>query len=107
MIIEKTIQFEVASTDLDDVYTWHQASEQGKDGWRLPSKEELNLMYEQRETIGGFASAWYWSSSETSTTNAWIQNFTNGNQSNYYKNLYGYRVRLVRDKCDIPQEATE
>jgi len=55
--------------------------------WFLPSKDELNLMYEQKEiirdiSIGGF----YWSSSEDSQYNAWFQMFQTGHQLNYPKN---------------------
>ena len=103
MIVRKTIEFEVAEKDLGGTYTWDEASEQGKDGWRLPTKDELNVMYEQRETIGGFASAWYWSSSEPNTYHAWEQNFTNGYQG-YADEYYYNRVRLVRDTCNIPPE---
>ncbi|MEX0811785.1 MAG: DUF1566 domain-containing protein [Chitinophagales bacterium] len=72
--------------------------------WYLPSKEELNLMYQNRVTIGatatansgsGFASAYYWSSTEYNTNNAWIQIFYNGNQG-YYTKHNTIRVRAVR-----------
>lgn len=38
-------------------------------GWYLPNKEELNLLYQAKvnETVGGFASDDYWSSSEFSS----------------------------------------
>ena len=46
--------------------------------------------------VGGFASAYYWSSTENNNNNAWIQNFDNGNQNNNNKNNTNY-VRAVRD----------
>lgn len=72
--------------------------------WYLPSKEELNLMYENKATIdakaidnegSGFASNYYWSSTEYSNTNAWFQYFYDGNQNSYYK-YYTTYVRAVR-----------
>ncbi len=34
--------------------------------WFLPSKDELDLLFQQKSVVGGFASAHYWSSSEDS-----------------------------------------
>ncbi|MBC8475695.1 MAG: DUF1566 domain-containing protein [Bacteroidetes bacterium] len=65
------------------------------DGWRLPTKEELNLLYENKEKIGGFANNNYWSSTEFVFSNAWDQNFNNGNQNYYGKGTSTY-VRAVR-----------
>ncbi len=72
--------------------------------WYLPSKQELNLMYQNKATIdstatsnggSGFASAYYWSSSEYSNYFAWVQYFLHGYQlnTNKYNTL---RVRAVR-----------
>jgi len=65
-------------------------------GWRLPTKDELNLMYINRVAIGGFTNNIYWSSTEYDNDNAWLQYFANGNQFNHYKFFTGY-VRAVRD----------
>ena len=59
------------------------------------AKEELNLMYLNRGAIGGFAAAYYWSSSEYNNYIAWNQFFYYGNQYNYNKD-YTYYVRAVR-----------
>jgi hypothetical protein len=83
-----------------------QVTEGGKTygDWYLPSKEELNLMYQNKTTInataianGGssFASTSYWSSSEYSSHHAWVQYF-HGLQSWSIKSDYGARVRAVR-----------
>ena len=64
-------------------------------GWRLPTKDELNMLYENKEEIGGFAGSNYWSSTEYGNTNAWRQYFYSGNQSTNYK-LYASYVRAVR-----------
>ena len=67
------------------------------DGWRLPTKDELNVLYENKDEIGGFANFFYWSSTEFGYGNAWRQHFGTGSQSTGYKenNLYG-GVRSVR-----------
>jgi len=64
------------------------------DGY-LPSKDELNVLYQQKAVVGDFAYGYYWSSSEYDITNARCQNFNDGYQNLCYK--YGpYRVRVVR-----------
>lgn len=97
MIVEKTIRFEVTEKDLEGTYTWDEAKDQEKDGWKLPNKEELNLMYEQRETIGGFSSSWYWSSSDFFLNSAWAQDFTAGDKLYGGKGFFSGRVRFIRD----------
>jgi hypothetical protein len=45
-------------------------------GWYLPTKDELNLLYAQKDVVGGFShAAFYWSSSQFSASDAWGQNF--------------------------------
>ncbi len=61
----------------------------GYDDWFLPSRDELNLMYENlyRNGVGNFnKSLWneYWSSSETNSYKAWYQYFSHGR---YYSDL--------------------
>ena len=63
--------------------------------WYLPSKYELNLLYLQNAVVGGFASSYYWSSTEGSSNYAWYQYFANGNQVNHGKSNTFY-VRAVR-----------
>ena len=51
--------------------------------WYLPSKYELNLLYAQRTIVGGFSSAFYWSSTSEGGIDGiggWRQNFTDGTQ---------------------------
>jgi antitoxin component YwqK of YwqJK toxin-antitoxin module len=67
----------------------------GFSDWRLPTKEELNMMYLQKSTIGGFANYYYWSSTEVGNGNAWRQGFGNGQQ--YGASNGAGRVRAVRD----------
>jgi uncharacterized repeat protein (TIGR02543 family) len=67
------------------------------DDWFLPSKDELNEMYQNWDTNkqGDFYGDSYWSSSEGSADDAWSQYFSSGNQYSYSRN-YGERVRAVR-----------
>ena len=67
------------------------------DDWFLPSKDELNLMYENlyKKGLGSFASNYYWSSSEDSSYYAWRQSFGNGSQYDYNRGS-NYSVRPVR-----------
>ncbi len=67
----------------------------GYSDWYLPSRDELNKLYINRTAIGGFAAAYYWSSSEDSYDSAWFQVFVNGSQGNYGK-FNSYYVRAVR-----------
>ena len=92
-----TLHFEVYPTDLGQM-TWNEAKEACVnlgDGWRLPTKDELNLIYENKDVVGGFANSAYWSSTEYGSYTAWYHDFRNGNQPNYYKN-FTYCVRAVR-----------
>ena len=63
--------------------------------WFLPSKDELDLLYQQKAVVGGFASTYYWSSSEYNSNSAWTQHFFNGNQVTLAK-VNSFRVRAVR-----------
>ena len=63
--------------------------------WRLPTKRELNLVYNQKSFIGGFANSYYWSSTEHDYYYAWTQYFSNGFQ-NYNDKANASLVRAVR-----------
>ena len=81
-----------------EIMSWHEAKIACKKlgtGWRLPTKDELYMLYKNREEIGGFADNFYWSSTENGASYAWLQNFFYGNQTNSNKYNYNY-VRAVR-----------
>ena len=77
----------------------------GYSDWFLPSKDELNKMYENMATInstaganGGsnFSSTHYWSSTENLPSTAWLQTFENGGQVDGLKEYDGGPVRAIR-----------
>jgi len=77
---------------------WYEAVEVCKKlgpGWRLPTKDELNMLYKNKEEIGGFARYNYWSSTEDAHNNAWSQVFNDGNQF-YASKTNTLYVRAVR-----------
>lgn len=92
------MSFEVYPTDLGKM-NWDEAKKTCADlgdGWRLPTRLELLLMYNNQDELGGFASYNYWSSTEDNDYYAWLQDFDNGKQ--YFNNkYYKYNVRAVRD----------
>lgn len=69
----------------------------GYDDWFLPSKDELDLIYDhlKSKNLGGFSNTVYWSSSELNSDSAWYRNFENGNQGATDRN-FNYLVRPVR-----------
>jgi hypothetical protein len=76
----------------------------GYNDWFLPSKDELNAMYQNKAIIettaianGGtaFIVDFYWSSSESNFDKAWEQYFPNGNQFPDFKD-YNDAIRAVR-----------
>jgi hypothetical protein len=82
----------------------------GYTDWFLPSKAELDLMYHELAdtdnndtnsgvgddgNLGGFASDYYWSSSQGNSSGAWGQHFDGGDQFDNDKRS-AYRVRAVR-----------
>jgi len=76
----------------------------GYTNWFLPSKDELNKMYQNKSTINttalansgsSFSFDWYWSSSEGDSNYAWGQSFNSGTQANDGKDFTN-TVRAVR-----------
>jgi len=97
--LHQELGFEVYPQDLEGFYIWDEAVkvvEALGEGWRLPTKDELNQMYKNRVAIGGFGAYVYWSSSEYNADFAWNQYFYTGHQYFNYK-INSYKARPVRD----------
>jgi hypothetical protein len=88
----------VAQNDFPHRRYWKDAivtcAELGK-GWRLPTKDELNMLYQNKDKIGGFARTIYCSSTQFDASHVWYQSFNNGNQIRNRKTL-AYYVRAVK-----------
>ena len=90
---------EVAQRDFPNRMEWNAAVKACSDlgnGWRLPTRDELNLLYVNREKIGYFANNDYWSSTEVDADNAWRQYFNGGFQATLFKVRGFANVRAVR-----------
>jgi hypothetical protein len=96
-------------SDAPLTYTFNEAMEfaakldaHGHRDWRVPTKGELDALFNNRAAIGGFETrgsnpgGWYWSSSQLNLYGgAWAQRFSDGNRFNYSK--YGDSfLRCVR-----------
>ena len=69
--------------------------------WRVPTRDELNVLYQNRAAIGGFEESgsylggWHWSSSQFSNLFAWGQRFSDGGR-NYDVKDGSSSLRCVR-----------
>ncbi len=67
--------------------------------WRLPTKEELLLIYQllfKNKGVKSFASKNYWSSSKNNEDVAWVFDFYTGDAYDDYNKYNAYFVRAVR-----------
>jgi hypothetical protein len=97
----------VAQNDISGICNWSAANQKcldysitvnGKiyDDWRLPTIDDLNLLFINEKIIGGFyVTQYYWSSNEDGSTNAWTRSFLSGGQYSKTKEYLGY-IRPVR-----------
>ena len=98
--VEGTRAYEVTANL--GAYKWEEAKKVAKDyrggydDWYLPTKSELNLVYQNLKKTGKIQDdTWHWSSSEYDNDSAWSQSFSDGSQGNGH---YGgkYRSNSVR-----------
>jgi hypothetical protein len=71
------------------------ASEKCYGDWYLPSKVELNLLWNEQGVVGGFAPIEYWSSTENVAGSAWFQNFYSSGENTAPK-TDTFKVRAIR-----------
>ena len=66
--------------------------------WWLPSKDELNLIYQNQKdaVLASCTTKWHWSSSESGDDLAWSKIFGNGGWYFNLKDYTTYSVRAVR-----------
>ena len=97
VVIKETLNFLVHPTELGEM-NWEEAKKACAllgEGWRLPNRVELLLMYQNKHLIGGYTNNCYWSSTEYGTNLAGTQNFYNGDTYYFNKSSYG-AVRAVK-----------
>lgn len=102
---KKIGKLEIAQFDFNKVMNYkdaRSACEQLGNGWRLPTQDELNLMYKNKNIIGGFIKVeWiesYWSSTKSLERNEdyWIKEFKGG-WGGYDNMAITIKVRAVRN----------
>ena len=93
----------MSAEDLGDG-TWSDAielcsnySQDAFDDWRLPTIEELRLVYSNKSYADNFPQYWYWSSTEDpeNSDQSYFLDFSNGNEMNLSKDFVKY-VRAIR-----------
>lgn len=67
----------------------------GYTDWVLPSKNELNELFKHHWVINYQNDSYYWSSTEYSKNEAWVQHLVDGNQTPYSKEIR-WAVRAIR-----------
>ena len=80
------------------------------DGWRLPTIDELKILYKNRESIGNFKWDSYWSSTKGNVVIAWRLNFGDGmvyDRDNTDNTACVRAVRTVTDNSAFSKTNTE
>lgn len=101
-------RFYVAAQHAPLLMSWRDAQQyaeasdaHGHKDWRLPTRDELDVLFNNRAIIGGFdtsgsfPASHYWSSTEYVGDFAWFQRFSDGYQRSYVKDNV-LSVRCVR-----------
>lgn len=94
----KDCGLEVRTADEPVSLNWYDAKAKGEsfgEGWRMPTKPELDCLYKNKEKIGGFNRDYYWSSERVGDWNVWVQSFSNGRQFGY-SGSNSAKLRVVR-----------
>lgn len=75
---------------------------EGFTDWRLPTIDELYILYNNKDTIGNFTTSLYWSSESYNSFNHWIIGFSSGSKSYDWDadSNYGRCVRTLSKSTD-------
>ena len=101
----KVGNFIIAEFDFSEKLNWKDANSACMglgSGWRLPSKNELDLIYRSKNRLNSeFKSEFYWSATPTSkdfVPDYWVQDFRTGDQINYkYSSwIQEWNVRAIK-----------
>lgn len=98
-VTKKIDDLEIAQYDFPQGLEWPQAKsacEALGNGWRLPTKSELNVLYQNKDMIGGWKGNSYYSSEEYDNDFVWRQRFDDGSQLNDGHKYLTNNVRAVR-----------
>lgn len=99
---------EAQRADYRDAVTWTEALSAASSygaGWHLPTKDELNKLYLQKNVVSGFSNViyYYWSSTENEVTYpsypgvfVWVQDFFRGGSQSASSKDNKFPVRAVR-----------
>jgi len=69
----------------------------GFDNWYLPSKQELDLLFKNKDYLENISDGLYWSSTEYEFGSVWVQDFSTGEQHlNNTSDSAGVRTRAIR-----------
>ena len=90
--------------NVGQILTWKNAilhaarlDAQGHRDWRVPTLNELDLLFQKRNLIGGFSmTGWYWSSLLSGHGLAWVQRFSDGHQFSYSHKVEDIFLKCVR-----------
>ena len=94
------MNLEISDTQYVKLLNWYDAMMycqlldiDGKNDWRLPTKEELDYIYHSKNDCVG---SLYWSATEGNGSNAWLQGLSSGLRGSYNLKRNSYYVRPVR-----------
>ena len=98
----KLDNLEVTEKDFPQSMNWVDAKKECEklgSGWRLPTKYELNILFQNKDKIGVFANISYWSSTEDELNKMWVQSFSSGNQfpADTSNPVYVRAVRIIKN----------
>jgi hypothetical protein len=100
--IIKLDNLEVTEKDFPHTLNWVEAKKECEklgSGWRLPTKDELNILFQNKDKIGVFANISYWSSTEDELNKMWVQSFSSGKQfpADASNPVYVRAVRVIKN----------